>query len=110
MNRLLRYVLPVAAVLFLTASPAKAAFMSIDDFSREGTIRFTLNDFEGGFRINGVLVQQGLNNQVTVDVPENGVPIQFQGSWITNGLQPVANTVAFLEAPGATTASDILAY
>jgi hypothetical protein len=111
MNRLLRFLIPVAVVSFLTVSPAKAAFLGIDDFSIEGIVRFSLNDFEGGFSINGVLVQQGLGNPATVDVPENGIPIAFSGSWIDLGqVTPVTNTVAFLEFPGATTASDILQY
>jgi hypothetical protein len=103
MKRLLWSVLPVLAAALLAPGGARAGFMSINDTTSPlGTLTFSLNDFEGGFRINGNLVQQGLHNPATVTVPE-APQVTFTGSWIDLGLTPTANRTIFwtyTNAPG----------
>lgn len=117
MNRLLSSYLAIAAIAVATPGTAVAAFLSINDTLPNETIVFSLNDFEGGFILDGVLRQQGLNNPVNVTVPElnaQGVAIvhTFSADWITGGLQPTSAVIAFAEPgiPPAQGVSDILTF
>jgi hypothetical protein len=87
----------------------------INDALPGESIAFSLNDFEGGFILDGTLVQSGLNNPQTVTVAEvnaAGAPIvhTFSADWITfsNLLVPTSATIAFAE--GAACCSDILTF
>jgi hypothetical protein len=85
----------------------------INDALPGENITFSLNDFEGGFVLDGTLVQQGLNNPATVTVAETntaGAPIihTFSADWITGGLTPSSGVIAFAE--GLFCCSDILTF
>jgi len=116
-KRLLSSYLAVAAIAVVTPGPAFAAFLSIDDTSPSEVIVFRLNDFEGGFILDGSLVQQGLGNPTIITVPEanaqgNAITHTFSADWITGGLVPRSAVIAFQE-PGIPTAlgvSDILTF
>ncbi len=117
MKRLLSSCLAIAAIALVTPRPAVAAALLINDALLSENIAFSLNDFEGGFILDGTLVQQGLNNLVTVTVPEvsaAGGPIihTFSADWITGGLVPASGVIAFAEAgiPAAQGVSDILTF
>jgi hypothetical protein len=109
--------LAIAAIGLVAPQPVRAANISINDAVGE-TIVFSLNDFEGGFILDGMLVQQGLNNPVTVTVNElnaAGVPIvhTFSADWVTAGaIVPQNMVVAFPEAgvPPTQGVSDILTF
>ena len=116
MKRLLSSCLAIAAIALVTPRPAVAAALLINDALLGENIAFSLNDFEGGFILDGTLVQQGLNNLVTVTVPEvsaAGGPIihTFSADWITT-IMPASGVIAFAEAgiPAAQGVSDILTF
>ena len=106
--------LGTAALVLLAPASVRAAAFIIDDTLTTELIRFAANDFEGGLLLDGQLFQQGTNNPNSADLPEadpGGAAIvhNFDGSWITNGVQPLPQTqqVAFLE-PGTGALSDVL--
>jgi len=112
MKRLMSSCLAIAAIGLIAPRPAVAAALIINDALPSDSVTFTLNDFEGGFILDGTTVQSGLNNQVTVTVAEvnaAGAPIThtFSGSWITT-ITPASGTIAFAE--GAACCSDILTF
>ncbi len=118
MKRLLSSCLAIAAIAVVTPRLAVAAFLLIDDTLPSENIVFAPNDFEGGFFLDGILVQQGLANPATVTVPElnaAGAPIThtFSAEWIApTGLVPTSSVIAFAE-PGIDPAqgvSDILTF
>jgi len=116
MKRLLSSCLAIAAIALVAPRPAVAAALLINDALLGENIAFSLNDFEGGFILDGTLVQQGLNNLVTVTVPEvnaAGAPIihTFSADWITT-IMPASGVIAFAEAgiPAAQGVSDILTF
>jgi len=113
MKRLVSSCLAIAAIGLIAPRPAVAANLFIDDTLPSENIAFSLNDFEGGFILDGTLVQQGLNNPVTVTVSEisaAGAPIihTFSADWITGGLTPASGVIAFAEATAC--CSDILTF
>ena len=111
MNRLLSSCLAIAAIALVAPTPAVAAALIINDATTEPNITFTVNDYEGGFVLDGTTIQSGLNNQQTVTVSEGTtVPIihTFSAHWITGGLTPASGTIAFAE--GAACCSDILTF
>jgi hypothetical protein len=118
MKRLLSSCLAIAAIALVTPRPAVAAFLLINDALLGETITFSENDFEGGFFLDGVLVQIGLNNAQSQTVPEvtaGGVPIThtFSGNWIDLGqTQTTSAVIAFAEPgiPSAQGVSDILTF
>jgi hypothetical protein len=117
MKRLLLSYLAIAAIAFVAQRPAVGAALVINDALSSENITFSLNDFEGGFRLDGTQVQQGLNNLVTVTVAEvnaAGAPIvhTFNADWITGGLVPTIGVIAFAEAgiAPALGVSDILTF
>src|SRR6266403_3534998 len=100
MKRLMSSCLAIAAIGLIAPRPAVAAALIINDALPSDSITFTLNDFEGGFILDGTTVQSGLNNQVTVTVADAsaaGAPIThtFSAHWITGGLTPASSTIAF---------------
>jgi hypothetical protein len=113
---------PVAFLLFTSAlsllapGPLWAAAINFDDTNPNDTIILSVNDFEGGFFANGVLIQQGLNNPASVTVKEDA-PLNFSGSWSDLGqTQPGDRIIYLVESPydpaSPTTplVSDILRY
>jgi hypothetical protein len=97
-----------AAACLLACSAAKGSFISIDDTSPNETITITVNDFEGGFSVNNVLIQQGLGNPGSVTLPETA-PITFVGRWIDLGQTQTGTRVSYLvEQNDPTQISDIL--
>jgi hypothetical protein len=107
--------LAIAAITLVAPRPAAAASLIINDALLSESIAFTLNDFEGGFALDGAVVQRGLNNAQTVTVPETdaaGAPIihRFSADWITasGGVAPSFGVIAFAE--GAACCSDILTF
>jgi len=117
MKLLLLSCLAIAAIALITPRPAVAAALNINDALLSENIAFGLNDFEGGFILDGTQVQIGLNNPVTITVPEvntAGAPIihTFSADWITSALVPSTGVIAFAEAgvPPAQGVSDILTF
>jgi hypothetical protein len=112
MKRLLSSCLVIAAIALVAPRPAVAAALFINDALLSESITFSVNDFEGGFFLDGVLVQQGLNNPQSVTVAEAtaGVPIihTFSADWITAGLVPRTGVIVFAE--GVSCCSDILTF
>jgi hypothetical protein len=117
MKRLLALSLAGMAFALINPGHALAAALFIDDSSSSDSITFSLNDFEGGFTLDGSQVQIGLNNPVSVTVPESEAGIStvhtFSGQWIDLGQASIGvHVVAFAE-PGVDPAngvSDILTY
>jgi hypothetical protein len=103
MKRLLSSCLAISAIGLMAPKPVSAAALDINDTGAEPNIVFSMNDFEGGFLIDGTLRQQGLNNLQTFTVSEGTAatgPIvhTFEGNWITGGLVPQSAVIAFAEA------------
>jgi hypothetical protein len=87
-----------------------AASIIFDDTSPAETITVLANDFEGGFFVNGVQIQQGLNNPGSATVAEAG-PLTFFGAWIDLGQNaPTVRTIYLVEAGDPTIISDLLQY
>jgi hypothetical protein len=114
-KRLISTWLAVSAIALIAPNPANAAFIGINDATTEGSIVFSANDFEGGFFVDGTLLQTGLNNLQSRTVSEvtAGAPIThtFSGTWLTpGGLTPSTQTIAFQEGstPPSAGVSDIL--
>ena len=115
MKRLISTWLAVSAIALIAPNPANAAAIGINDATTEGSIVFSANDFEGGFFVDGTLLQTGLNNLQSRTVSEGtaGAPIThtFSGTWLTpGGLTPSTQTIAFQEGstPPSAGVSDIL--
>jgi hypothetical protein len=109
--------LAIAAIGLIAPRPAVAAALIINDAGTEPNIVFTVNDYEGGFVLDGTTIQSGLNNQQSVTVSEGTAasgPIthSFSGHWITGGLVPASSIIAFAEngIPPAQGVSDILTF
>jgi hypothetical protein len=102
----IRSILAVGTALAASLG-SQAAFLSIDDSSPDETITLSINDFEGGFTVNGTLLQIGIGGPgVNVTFPE-AAAINFSGSWIDNGLTPTGERAIWLLEPTGET-SDIL--
>jgi PEP-CTERM motif len=113
MKRLLASCLAITAIALIAPSPAVAASLLINDALPGENIAFSMNDFEGGFILDGTLVQSGRNSPVTVTVAETntaGAPIihTFSATWITEALTPSSGVIAFAE--GSLCCSDILTF
>jgi PEP-CTERM motif len=108
MKLLLSSCLAISAAAFLAPNYANAAALVINDTSAANTITFSMNDFEGGFTLDGTVVQQGLNNPASVTVADSTTHT-FSGSYIDLGqTTPISQVIAFQEAGGGI--SDILSY
>lgn len=121
MKKLLLAAVVTSAAALAAASPANAAFLFIDDTLASENIVFNVNDFEGGFSVNGVTIQSGLGRPVSVAFPEsdasfNPISYSFTGSYLDLGqTNPVSATIGFLEprsegGNGTTDVSDVLSY
>ncbi len=91
--------------------------------SADPNILFSMNDFEGGFQVNGATVQSGLGSPATFSVDESTGPTvvggagedDFSGTWIDTGATSTVNqTIFFYGGPGENAASgkvsDVLHY
>ena len=100
-----------------SATPARAAFLSICDASVCGSadplVTFSTNDFEGTFQINSVVVQSGLGNPNVTSVSEgtSGNPVEndFAGVWILGGPITAENETIFFDEKGGGI-SDVLHF
>jgi len=103
----------LALALLLVPRPATAAYLYIDDRS-DPFIRVNVNDWEGGFYVNGTLIQIGTGapaytTYAEADQYNNPVVMSFSGTWIDLGAQsPMSGTIVFME--NATDISDILTF
>jgi hypothetical protein len=114
-HRLIATCLAISAIALLAPNSAHAAAILINDATIEGSIIFTVNDFEGGFVLDGTLLQTGLNNQQSRTVSEGAagaaITHTFSGIWLTpGGVTPSSQTIAFQEGstPVSAGVSDIL--
>src|SRR5438552_15478422 len=106
----LRFPVLLMSVCLLGPNAARAAALLFDDTSTNETITVSANDFEGGLFVNGVLIQQGLNNPGSGTFPETG-PISFSGTWIDNGANTfTTRTIYLVETPASSLVSDIFRY
>ncbi|MBI3837457.1 MAG: PEP-CTERM sorting domain-containing protein [Planctomycetia bacterium] len=103
----------VCAVLLLAPTPVSSATIGIDDTSPAEVIVISANNFEGGFFVNGQLVQMG-GTPGSITVPETG-QVSFHGVWntpFTSGN--FQRTIYLVEQPTDPTSpplvSDILDY
>jgi hypothetical protein len=88
-----------AALSFVAPGSLWAAAINFDDTNPNDTIILSVNDFEGGFFLNGALIQQGTQNPVSVTVQEDG-PLNFSGSWLDLGqAQPGDRIIYLVESP-----------
>lgn len=117
MKRSLSSCLAIATIALIAPRPAVAAAILINDALNSENITFSMNDFEGGFFLDGSLRQQGLNNPQSITLAEvnaAGAPIihTFSADWITGGLVPMSAVIAFVELGinPATGVSDILTF
>ena len=89
----------IAALCFVAPAPLWAANIDFDDTNPNDTITISVNDFEGGFLVNGVLIQQGLGNPASATVHEDA-PLNFSGTWIDLGqAQPGDRLIYLVESP-----------
>ena len=122
MKRTLSLGLAVGAFALLAASQSvSAASLVICDSAACGSsdpnITFSMNDFEGGFQINGTTRQQGLSSPATFSFSERTGPQtingagenDFSGVWqLGRPITQQSETIWFLEGDG--TVSDVLHY
>ena len=116
MNRLIATGLAISAIALMGPKTADAAFLTIDDASTEGSIIFTVGQFDigTGFVLDGTtLLAPSLGTASrTVSEGTAGSPIThtFSGQFLTGGAlsAPTSGTIAFTEAGGGI--SDILTF
>jgi hypothetical protein len=98
------------AVSLLSTEAVQAAAIGFDDTNPNDTITLTVNDFEGGFSVNGTLIQQGTQNPATLVLKETD-PLNFVGRWIDLGqTPPTQRTIYLVEPNDPTLISDILHF
>jgi hypothetical protein len=124
MKQLMTAGLTAIGIALMVAHPASAAFVSICDAascgSRDPNVTFSLNDFEGGFQLNGLTVQQGLGNPKTVTTTENAIAginsidgaaeNDFSAVWTRGGPVTAQNVTVFFTEPGSRLISDVLHF
>jgi len=116
MNRLIATGLAISAIALMGPKTADAAFLTIDDASTEGSIIFSVGQFDTGtgFILDGTtLLTPSLGTASrTVSEGTAGSPIThtFSGQFFTAGAfsAPTSGTIAFTEAGGGI--SDILIF
>ena len=116
MNRLIATGLAISAIALIAPKTADAASLVIDDASLEGSIIFSVGQFDTGtgFVLDGTtLLAPSLGTASrTVSEGTAGSPIThtFSGQFQTGGAlsAPTSGTIAFTEAGGGI--SDILTY
>jgi hypothetical protein len=117
MKLLLLSCLAIAANLFVVPRPTVAASLNINDVSVEGSITFSVGQFDigMGFVLDGTQILPPSLGTATVTVSEGSAatgPIthSFIGQFQTGGplVSPLSGVIAFLEAGGGI--SDILTF
>jgi hypothetical protein len=117
MNRSIATGLAISAIALITPKTADAASLGIDDFSTEGSIIFSVGQFDRGvgFVLDGTTVMSPSEGGASATVSEGTAtsgPIihSFEGQFATNGalVAPTSGTIAFTEAGGRI--SDILTF
>ena len=84
-------------VLALFASPAQAAYITIDD-SDLTKITITAGDFEFGFSVDGALLTSGLGASGSITLDDNGHA--FSGSWFDPSGAPASRLDIAFALPG----------
>jgi len=108
--------LAIAALSLIVERPAVAAGLVINDASVEGSITFTVGQFDiGGFTLDGTqILAPGLGTAsatVSEGTPATGpITHTFTGQFLTGGalFSPLSGTIAFVEPGGGI--SDILTF
>jgi PEP-CTERM motif len=112
--------LTALGLTFAVAQPAEAASLFVCSSVRCGSASanttFSVNDFEGGFDVNGSQVQIGLGNPTSTSVSIIGSFVDgaakntFSGLWIANRftVKPDDETIFFTNVLGEI--SDVLHY
>jgi hypothetical protein len=106
MKSVLRIGLTALGLAFAMARPAEAAsvFICASPVCGNAHLKttFSLNDFDGGFDLNGSQVQMGLNSPASPSVSDVGSFVDgaakntFSGLWVPDGtIQPKNETVFF---------------
>jgi hypothetical protein len=117
MNRLIATGLAISAITLIAPKTADAASLVIDDASLEGSIIFSVGqfDFGMGFVLDGTQILAPSLGTASATVSEGTAatgPIthSFSGQFITGGalVAPTSGTIAFTEAGGGI--SDILTF
>ncbi len=117
MKLLLLCCVTVAATLLAVPRPAVAASLSINDATVEGSIIFSVGQFDTGtgFTLDGTQILAPSLGTASATVSEGSVasgPIThtFTGQFVTSGAlsSPTSGTIAFTEAGGGI--SDILTF
>ncbi len=117
MKLLLVSCLTIAAISFIVVQPAVAATLNINDATVDGSIIFSVGQFDTGmgFVLDGTqILAPGLGNAtatVSEGAPPNGpITHTFTGQFLTSGalVSPTSGTIAFIEAGGGI--SDILTF
>jgi hypothetical protein len=117
MNRLIATGLAISAIALIAPKTADAASFVIDDASLEGSIIFSVGQFDTGmgFVLEGTMILAPSLNTATVTVSEGTaatgpITYSFTGQFLTGGalVAPTSGTIAFTEAGGGI--SDILTF
>src|SRR5437763_2890756 len=117
MNRLLASGLAISAIALIVPRPVSAAFLLIDDASLEGSIIFSVGQFDRGvgFVLDGTQILAPSLGTASATVSEGTAatgPIThtFTGQFLTGGalFAPTSGVIAFTEAGGGI--SDILTF
>jgi hypothetical protein len=117
MNRLITTGLAISAIALTAPKPADAASFVIDDAGLEGSIIFSVGQFDTGmgFVLEGTMILAPSLGTATVTVSEGTaatgpITYSFTGQFLTGGalVAPTSGTIAFTEAGGGI--SDILTF
>jgi hypothetical protein len=119
MKTVLRICVVALGLAFATARPSEAAsvFICASPVCGSGgsNITFSLNDFDGGFDVNGSQVQVGLNSPASISVSTVGSFVDgaaknaFSGSYVLKvPVTPISDTFFFLNVHDEIT--DVLSW
>jgi hypothetical protein len=115
MNRVLATGLAISAIALLGPRTANAGSLVIDDASVQGSIIFSVGQFDAGngFLLNGTTIlppSLGTNSVAVLEGPTAPTTFSFVGQFKTGGalVAPTSGTIAFTEAGGGI--SDILTF
>jgi hypothetical protein len=117
MNRLIATGLAISAIALIAPKTANAASFVIDDASLEGSIIFSIGQFDTGmgFVLEGTMILAPSLGSATATVSEGTaatgpITYSFTGQFLTGGalVAPTSGTIAFTEAGGGI--SDILTF
>ena len=111
MNHLISTCLAVSAIALIAPRGANAASLSINDAGAEGSITFSVGQFDtgSGFALDGTTVMAPGLGTASATVSEASTH-SFTGQFFTAGalVTPTSGTIAFTEAGGGI--SDILTF